>query len=120
MNVHFVQLIGYSGIVQKGLPKEERQELDRKKEEAMKNKLKHIPFVEEDEETHDPTKMNFNPHYNWYDPLTYQEADEKYGLVFCDRKMVCIITLKHCHSGLCDTEQQNMEKHFYYLIRRRN
>lgn len=86
-----LQLFSYTGLVEKSLTVKERLELHRKKEEAVRSKLqKHekLELTEEEMEKENYTLDDLNPHYYCYEPITYQESDDKYGLVFCDLKPV--------------------------------
>lgn len=84
-------MFSYTGLIEKKLSMQERQELHYKKEEAMHNKLQKLDKLvlsEEEEEQGDYSLDALNPHYYCYEPLTYEEAEDKYGLVFCDVKVV--------------------------------
>lgn len=81
----------YAGLIEKKLTIEERLEIHDKKEEAIRNKLKkhnklELPEEEEEQETY--TLDSLNPHYYCREPISYNEAQDKYGLVLCDVETV--------------------------------
>lgn len=70
--------------MEKNLEPRERSEIERKKFEAMRNKVKKTVKRTENSDVDD----SVNSHFYCYEPFDYESADEKYGIVFCDTDMV--------------------------------
>lgn len=73
--------------MEKNLTPAERVEVERKKCEAIRNKLKKI-VKKREEENDNYDADDANPHYCCYEPLDYEGATRKYGIVFCDTDVV--------------------------------
>lgn len=69
-------------------------EIEKRKMEAMRNKPQKAVKKREDEGENPDVEDSTNRFFTWYDPVNYDEASEKYGIVFCDsdavRKLVCL------------------------------
>lgn len=77
--------------MEKNLTAVERLENERKKREAIKNKIKKAIRVEKDHSDSDSEQIietSSSATQQQYEPLDYEEAAKKYGIVFCDTNMV--------------------------------
>lgn len=72
-------------MVEKNKTPEERCIEEELKEKALRNTLKTCTQVETNTKV---THLDYNPHYYKYEPVNYLQTCEKYGLVFCDSKLV--------------------------------
>lgn len=82
-------LLGYTAFVEKNKTVKERLNESKEKDMALRNKLTVKTNITKEEVPLDRevNHLDYNPHYYKYEPLTYEEVDEKYGLLFCDHKM---------------------------------
>lgn len=83
-------LLGYTTLVEKDKTVEERLKVNTEKQKALKNQLKIKTKISAGDlpAGREVNHLDYNPHYFEYEPLAYDEMDEKYGLIFCDHKMV--------------------------------
>lgn len=84
-----LKLLSYTRLVDKKLSASERLRIESEKNDALRNRVKKAKSkgdmnVEDGEDFTE----NMNPHHCDYEPVDYEGADEKYGIVFCDTDMV--------------------------------
>lgn len=82
--------MSYAKLVQRkvGIPErleEEKQKLQAINDELPKKSIDDYQSIPAEECV---THLDLNPHYFKYEPITYKEVDDKYGLVICDFKKV--------------------------------
>lgn len=79
-----LQIFGYSELVEKNLAPAERL----KKIKTKGNNKKDVDFSDKDDKYIFKYFMNKDKEEFDEEPVTYHEAQKKYGLVFCDFKLV--------------------------------